>query len=64
MAVMEALKEVEGTYGIAVISPKTRKKIVAARKGSPLVIGIGNQEYFITSDVSASLEHTPGRSIS
>src|SRR3989304_3538091 len=58
MAVMEALKEVEGTYGIAVISTKDPQKIVAARKGSPLVIGIGNQEYFITSDVSASLEHT------
>ncbi len=57
-AVMEALKEVEGTYGIAVISPKDPQKIVAARKGSPLVIGIGNKEYFVTSDVSASLEHT------
>lgn len=58
IAVMEALKEVEGTYGIAVISTKDPQKIVAARKGSPLVIGIGTQEYFITSDVSASLEHT------
>ncbi|HHT9129432.1 MAG TPA: glutamine--fructose-6-phosphate transaminase (isomerizing) [Candidatus Brocadiaceae bacterium] len=58
MAVMEALKEVEGTYGIAVISTKDPQKIVAARKGSPLAIGIGNQEHFITSDVSASLEHT------
>lgn len=57
-AVMEALREVEGTYGIAVISRKNPDKIVAARKGSPLVLGIGNQEYFITSDVSASLEHT------
>ncbi len=57
-AVMEALREVEGTYGIAVISQKNPRKIVAARKGSPLMIGIGNQEYFITSDVSASLEHT------
>ncbi len=57
-AVMAALKEVEGTYGIAVISPKDPGKIVAARKGSPLALGIGNQEYFITSDVSASLEHT------
>src|SRR3989304_2559007 len=44
MAVMEALKEVEGTYGIAVISPKDPQKIVAARKGSPLVLGIGQQE--------------------
>lgn len=58
MAVMNALKEVEGTYGIAVISTKDKQKIVAARKGSPLAIGIGNKEYFITSDVSASLEHT------
>src|SRR3990167_5851349 len=58
MAVMEALKEVEGTYGIAVISTKDPQKIVAARKGSPLVLGIGQQEYFITSDISASLEHT------
>lgn len=58
IAVMEALKEVEGTYGIAVISTKDPQKIVAARKGSPLVIGIGNQEHFVTSDVSASLEHT------
>lgn len=57
-AVMEALKEVEGTYGIAVISTRDPQKIVAARMGSPLVLGIGNQEYFITSDVSASLEHT------
>ena len=58
MAVMNALKEVEGTYGIAVISTRDKQKIVAARKGSPLAIGIGNKEYFITSDVSASLEHT------
>jgi glucosamine--fructose-6-phosphate aminotransferase (isomerizing) len=57
-AVIEALKEVEGTYGIAVISIKNPQKIVAARKGSPLVLGIGDHEYFITSDVSASLEHT------
>jgi glutamine---fructose-6-phosphate transaminase (isomerizing) len=57
-AVMEALKEVEGTYGIAVVSIKDPQKIVAARKGSPLVLGIGDKEYFITSDVSASLAHT------
>ncbi|MEK7359626.1 MAG: glutamine--fructose-6-phosphate transaminase (isomerizing) [Planctomycetota bacterium] len=57
-AVMEALKEVEGTYGIAVISSRDPQKIVAARRGSPLILGIGNQEYFITSDVSASLAHT------
>ena len=42
MAVMEALKEVEGTYGVAAISIKDPQKIVAARRGSPLVLGIGN----------------------
>jgi len=57
-AVMKALKDVEGTYGIAVISSRDPRKIVAARRGSPLILGIGNQEYFITSDVSASLAHT------
>lgn len=57
-AVMNAVKMIEGTYGIAVISTKDPGKIVAARKGSPLIIGIGDNEYFITSDVSATLEHT------
>lgn len=57
-AVMEALKKVEGTYGLAAISSKDPEKIVAARNGSPLILGIGDHEYFITSDVSASLEHT------
>ncbi|GJQ48137.1 MAG: glutamine--fructose-6-phosphate aminotransferase [isomerizing] [Candidatus Kuenenia stuttgartiensis] len=57
-AVMSAVKMIEGTYGIAVISTKDPGKIVAARKGSPLIIGIGDNEYFITSDVSATLEHT------
>ncbi|MCF6148019.1 MAG: glutamine--fructose-6-phosphate transaminase (isomerizing) [Candidatus Kuenenia sp.] len=57
-AVMNAVKMIEGTYGIAVISTKDPGKIVAARKESPLIIGIGNREYFITSDVSALLEHT------
>ncbi|MCF6150668.1 MAG: glutamine--fructose-6-phosphate transaminase (isomerizing) [Candidatus Kuenenia sp.] len=57
-AVIAAMKMIEGTYGIAVISTKDPDKIVAARKGSPLIIGIGNQEYFIASDVSASLEYT------
>lgn len=55
---MSAVKMIEGTYGIAVISTKDPGKIVAARKGSPLIIGIGDNEYFITSDVSATLEHT------
>jgi glucosamine--fructose-6-phosphate aminotransferase (isomerizing) len=57
-AVIEALHMVHGTYGIAVISSLDRDKIVAARKGSPLIIGLGDQEYYIASDVSAILEHT------
>ena len=57
-AVIEALHMVHGTYGIAVISSRDPDKIVAARKGSPLIIGLGDQEYYIASDVSAILEHT------
>lgn len=57
-AVQLALSEVEGTYGLAVVFSKEPDKIVAARKGSPLVIGLGNNENFIASDVSAILSHT------
>ncbi|URA10175.1 glutamine--fructose-6-phosphate transaminase (isomerizing) [Thermospira aquatica] len=57
-AVMEALKLVEGTYGIAVISVDEPYKIVAARNGSPLVIGIGEKEMFVASDVNALLAYT------
>jgi glutamine---fructose-6-phosphate transaminase (isomerizing) len=57
-AVIQALLKVEGTYGIAVISSADPKKIVAARKGSPLLVGLGEGEYFIASDVSAILAHT------
>jgi glucosamine--fructose-6-phosphate aminotransferase (isomerizing) len=57
-AVRMALTEVEGTYGIAVIYQKEPDKIIAARKGSPLVIGLGDNENFVASDVSAILSHT------
>jgi len=53
-----ALSEVEGTYGLAVIYENEPDKIIAARKGSPLVIGVGEGENFIASDVSAILAHT------
>jgi glucosamine--fructose-6-phosphate aminotransferase (isomerizing) len=53
-----ALAEVEGTYGIAVLSSREPDKLIAARKGSPLVIGIGENENFVASDVSALIAHT------
>jgi len=57
-SVQMALNEVNGTYGLAVIYAKEPDKIIVARKGSPLVIGIGEGENFIASDVSALLAHT------
>ena len=57
-AVIDALALVEGTYGIAVISSNDPDKVVAARKGSPLLIGIGEGENFVASDVAAILQHT------
>jgi len=57
-AVIEALHQVDGTYGIAVISSNEKGKIVAARKGSPLLLGLGEGEFYIASDASAILAHT------
>jgi glutamine---fructose-6-phosphate transaminase (isomerizing) len=57
-AVRGALAQVEGTYGIAVITAHEPGKIVAARQGSPLVVGHGDGENFIASDVSAILAYT------
>ncbi|MEK7819024.1 MAG: glutamine--fructose-6-phosphate transaminase (isomerizing) [Bacteroidota bacterium] len=57
-AVRLALQQIEGTYGIAVISSNESDKIIAARKGSPLVIGIGENENYLASDASALIKHT------
>ncbi len=57
-AVRAALTQVDGTYGIAVVSSRHPRVIVAARMGSPLVLGRGDGENFVASDVSAMLEHT------
>ncbi|MEC4675976.1 MAG: glutamine--fructose-6-phosphate transaminase (isomerizing) [Nitrospirota bacterium] len=57
-AVREALKEVEGAYAIAVMSEREPGKIVGVRKDSPLVVGIGDGEYFVASDVPAFLNYT------
>jgi len=53
-----ALAELEGAYGFAVISKYTPDKIFVARRGSPLVIGIGQKENFLASDAAALVEHT------
>ena len=57
-AVGEALADVEGTYGIAVMSETEPGTVVGARKGSPLVVGISDGEYYLGSDVSPIVEHT------
>jgi glucosamine--fructose-6-phosphate aminotransferase (isomerizing) len=57
-AVAQALQHLEGAYGIAVVSSKEPDTIVAARKGSPLLIAIGDGENFVASDPSAVLAHT------
>jgi len=58
-AVEIALTQVEGTYGIAVVSTRDPGKIVAARLGSPLLIGVGeNGETFVASDAAAVIAHT------
>lgn len=57
-AVRLSLSEVNGAYGIAVVYQNEPDKIVVARKGSPLVLGIGEGENFIASDVSALVAHT------
>jgi glucosamine--fructose-6-phosphate aminotransferase (isomerizing) len=57
-AVQKALREVTGAYGLAVLSSREPGKIVGARNGSPLVVGIGEGENFVASDVAAILEHT------
>jgi len=57
-AVGKALSDVEGTYGIAVMCEDEPGTLVGARKGSPLVVGIADGEYFLASDVAPIVEHT------
>ncbi|MGH7569709.1 MAG: glutamine--fructose-6-phosphate transaminase (isomerizing) [Gemmatimonadales bacterium] len=56
--VIAALARVEGTYGLAVLSSAEPGKIVVARQGSPVLLGIGEREFFVASDASAVLAHT------
>lgn len=57
-AVRLALRQVDGTYGIAVISSQEPDKIIAARKGSPLIIGVGVNEHYVASDAAAIIPYT------
>ena len=57
-AVQKALSEVRGTYGLVAMHQAESNKIIAARLGSPLVIGVGNGEYYIASDTSPMLAYT------
>jgi glucosamine--fructose-6-phosphate aminotransferase (isomerizing) len=58
LAVARALRQVEGTFGLAVISSKEPNRIVCARRGSPLMIGLGRGAMYAASDASAIIAHT------
>jgi glucosamine--fructose-6-phosphate aminotransferase (isomerizing) len=58
MAVRVALSQVEGAYGVVIMCTDEPDKLIAARKGSPLVIGVGNDEYFLASDATPIVEYT------
>ncbi|HEX6876188.1 MAG TPA: glutamine--fructose-6-phosphate transaminase (isomerizing) [Nocardioidaceae bacterium] len=57
-AVLEALARIEGTFGIAVMDTEHPDRIVVARNGSPLVLGVGDREMFVASDLAALVRHT------
>ncbi len=57
-AVRIALNQVVGAYAIVIISKENPDQLIAAKKGSPLVIGVGDDEYFVASDASPIIEHT------
>ncbi len=58
LAVKESIEEIEGSYAIGVISTRDPGKIVASRCGSPLIIGVGEGEMFLASDIPAMLNYT------
>jgi glutamine---fructose-6-phosphate transaminase (isomerizing) len=57
-AVHEALRVVEGTYGLVVLDARRPEELVVARNGSPIVLGLGDGEMFVASDVAALVRHT------
>lgn len=58
LAVRTALQEIEGTFGLAIICTDDPDCLIAARRGSPIVLGIGDEEYIVASDASAIVSHT------
>lgn len=56
--VLEALDQVVGTYAVAVLDAQSPDRLVVARNGSPLIIGVGEREMFVASDVAALVRHT------
>ncbi len=58
LAVERALKEVRGTYGLVAMHLQEPRKLIAARLGSPLVVGVGDKEYYLASDASPILAYT------
>ncbi|WP_373897198.1 glutamine--fructose-6-phosphate transaminase (isomerizing) [Haloimpatiens sp. FM7315] len=57
-AVMKTVEKLEGSYALGVVSSEEPDKLIAVRKDSPLIVGVGKGEYFIASDIPAILNHT------
>ena len=57
-AVQRALRELHGTYGLAIVCSDFPDMLIGAKKGSPLILGVGDGEYILASDAAAIVEHT------
>ena len=57
-AVQQAIQELQGTYGFAILCSDFPDVLIGAKKGSPLILGVGSDEYILASDASAIVEHT------
>ncbi len=57
-AVQRALRELHGTFGLAIICSDYPNLLIGARRGSPLILGVGENEYILASDAAAIVEHT------